>query len=249
MYIFFLYNYNDKRGKRKMLKDQLPVGFLKIDYDFPLLGEASNITNFSMPQVLACVVDKVKDSPKEMSFVMCLDSYYRPQVLGVLGMGTEEHVEANTKDIAQFALLSNARAVVLIHNHPSNGRKVSDLKPSSDDIAIASKVAKALSFFNIELADSVIINSEWTKNFSIIGKNLQVDEEEVQQKWTRIPSYFSMRSHRKYAAVLQQKNVYTGVDLKNPEFKGEDLINTQENAANEITKDSQNDIFKDDWYN
>lgn len=232
-----------------MLKDQIPVGFLKVDYDFPLLGEASDITRFSMPQVLACVVDKVKDSTKEMGFVMCLDNYYRPMVLGVLGVGTSENVEMNTKDIAQFALLTNARAVVLIHNHPSNGRKVSDLKPSEMDVEIAAKVAKSLSFFGIELSDSIVINCEWTKNYSVMGKHLQVDEDEINQKWTRIPSYFSMREHKKYASVLQQKNVYTGVDLKNPAFSGEDVINTKENEPNEIKKEASHDIFKDSLYN
>lgn len=227
-----------------MLKDQIPVGFLKVDYDLQLLGEATNITSFSMPQVLACVVDKVKDLTKESAFVLCLDSYYRPVCLGALGFGTEGNVEMNVKEIAQFALLTNANAVVLIHNHPSNGRKISDLKPSEADIKIAAQVAKSLSFFNIELSDSIIINCEWTKNFSVIGKHLQVDEEELEQKWTRIPTYYSLREHRKYASVLQQKNVYTGVDLKNPVFSGKDTINTEENRVNEIKPEQSQDIFK-----
>jgi DNA repair protein RadC len=57
------------------------------------------------------------------------------------------------KDIARTAVLTNASAVILVHNHPSNNN---DATP--EDKNATKEIKEALGIFNIELLDHVIIS-------------------------------------------------------------------------------------------
>ena len=182
-----------------MLKDQLPVGILKVDYDIALLGEdiASNPI-----YAIQAVQDKLKDMPKECACIMCMDMINRPICVGFLGYGTGTDVDMSAKEITQFALLCNACGVVVIHNHPSNGKKISDLRPSSDDIKVTKCIAEALHLFGINLNDHIIINCIWEHD-------------------TRVPAFYSMRSKSKYKSIFNsEKKLGRG----EPAFSGDDIF-------------------------
>jgi len=57
--------------------------------------------------------------------------------------------------VYQFALLSNASALILAHNHPSGS-----LKPSAADIAVTKKIKAAGELMDIRLLDHLIITTE-----------------------------------------------------------------------------------------
>lgn len=59
------------------------------------------------------------------------------------------------KVIFQFALKTNASAIILSHNHPSG-----NLKPSNDDIKITNKIKTAGDFLDIKLLDHIIITAD-----------------------------------------------------------------------------------------
>lgn len=54
--------------------------------------------------------------------------------------------------VMQTALVSNATAIVLAHNHPSG-----NTKPSWQDDEITSKIGKACKLFDIRLLDHIIV--------------------------------------------------------------------------------------------
>lgn len=56
--------------------------------------------------------------------------------------------------ILQAALLCNASAVILAHNHPSG-----NLKPSADDLKITQSIKSASEFLNLKLLDHFILTS------------------------------------------------------------------------------------------
>ncbi|AZB11595.1 DNA repair protein [Chryseobacterium sp. G0162] len=56
--------------------------------------------------------------------------------------------------IMQAALLCNASAVILAHNHPSG-----NLKPSAEDLKITQNIKNASEFLNIKLLDHCILTS------------------------------------------------------------------------------------------
>lgn len=208
-----------------MLKDQIPTGILKVDYDIPLLGEVGSGSVF---EVVSCLSDKLNSISKEMSLVVCLDSCYRPMCIGFLGYGTENNVDMSVKETVQFALLTNASGVILLHNHPGNGRRMSALTPSKDDIAIASRISEALKLFEISLVDSVIINCDWILDCEHVAKAFKVDDEKQYNQYKRVPAFYSMRGEKRYKSIFNI-DPDKKINLTKPEFSGEDRINTKEN--------------------
>ncbi len=60
-----------------------------------------------------------------------------------------------TRVILQYAIKSNASAVILAHNHPSG-----NLNPSDADLRITERVKEALKLVDIELLDHLILTYE-----------------------------------------------------------------------------------------
>jgi len=61
----------------------------------------------------------------------------------------------DTRKIAKNALARNAKAVIMVHNHPAG-----TLEPSSEDIMLTKAVYSMLKNFRIDLLDSIIIGHE-----------------------------------------------------------------------------------------
>jgi DNA repair protein RadC len=79
------------------------------------------------------------------------------QVLGIVncGEGASNQVTVDKQYIARLAILSNAQAVILCHNHPSG-----NLKPSEADIKITKEIKSALELFDIVLLDHLILTQD-----------------------------------------------------------------------------------------
>ena len=175
--------------------EALPLGFLTINDDVALMGEEAASSPIKALEALA---KTMKNSAKEASFVLCLDVGSRPICAGVVAYGDNKNVTAGVKEICQFALLTNADSVILVHNHPSYGKDRSSLAASKDDYNATFEVMKALSLFGIHLTDHIITNSKWMK-YEHLGATRDV----------KIPAFYSMRSDRKFLAM--QKSVYRSV--------------------------------------
>jgi DNA repair protein RadC len=65
--------------------------------------------------------------------------------------GTIDRAIIYIRDIIKNALLCNATAIILTHNHPSGSTK-----PSSQDMKTTTELKKAADIFNIKLLDHII---------------------------------------------------------------------------------------------
>lgn len=92
------------------------------------------------------------DSPVEKLIAILLST--GGHVIGVcdIGLGDLSSAIASPASIAKTALLANASSVILAHNHPSGNPT-----PSTEDLAVNSRVTAALKMFDIELLDSLVI--------------------------------------------------------------------------------------------
>jgi DNA repair protein RadC len=68
--------------------------------------------------------------------------------------GTVNHVQLYPREVVRLALLYNASAVVLIHNHPSG-----DPTPSQPDIDMSRAIANALSAVGIAFHEHLIVGT------------------------------------------------------------------------------------------
>lgn len=72
-----------------------------------------------------------------------------------LSRGTVDGCAATPRDVVLGALMCNAKAVVLAHNHPSG-----DPTPSPDDLAVTRRIVDAARLFDIDVIDHLIIGAE-----------------------------------------------------------------------------------------
>ena len=92
---------------------------------------------------------------REVSFAMLLNR--GNQVLGVIRLseGGVSGTVVDSKVLYQAAILANASAIILSHNHPSGV-----LKASQADIDITKKLVKAGKLFDIQVLDHIIFTEE-----------------------------------------------------------------------------------------
>ena len=73
-------------------------------------------------------------------------------------------MSVDVKLIIQAALLANASAIIIAHNHPSG-----NLRPSIEDNRLTKRVAEAAKLFDIAVLDHLIVTSESFYSFSDNG--------------------------------------------------------------------------------
>jgi len=94
----------------------------------------------------------LRERPKEHFYTVFLKS--DNEVIGdkLIGLGNTGSAPLDLKDIARTAVLTNASAVILVHNHPSNNN---DATP--EDKKVIREIQRGLEIFDIEVLDHVII--------------------------------------------------------------------------------------------
>ena len=90
----------------------------------------------------------------------------RHQVVGCfeVSRGTVDESMIYPREIATRALLTNAKAVILTHNHPSGTPN-----PSRSDIDMTKKVKDALTMLGINLLDHIIVAHDKTYSMAEYG--------------------------------------------------------------------------------
>ena len=111
--------------------------------------QAEKITN------LTAVTEKygfLRERPKEHFYAVFLKS--DNEIIGdkLIGLGNTGSAPADLKDIARTAVLTNASAVILVHNHPSNNDTA-----TPEDKQLTREIQRGLEIFDIEVLDHVII--------------------------------------------------------------------------------------------
>lgn len=102
---------------------------------------------YNIPQVQA-----IKDAVQEHFLFIGLDNKNNVRDISLLGMGSGNCVNIDSKYIIRSAIVSASEKVILVHNHPSNS-----LKPSEADIHLSNVTGKMLKLFNVNLVDHIIV--------------------------------------------------------------------------------------------
>jgi DNA repair protein RadC len=91
----------------------------------------------------------------ELVYELCLDRKGKLLSCKLLTQGDVNGAELNIRKLVGNALLANASAVILSHNHPSGVAL-----PSGEDLATTHRVWTALDSVGIELVDHIIVADE-----------------------------------------------------------------------------------------
>lgn len=101
----------------------------------------------------ARLLEDVAVSDREQMVALFLDTKHRPLGRHVISIGTLNASLIHPRETLKCALLANAHAFILAHNHPSG-----DVTPSREDDRITQTIAKAGHLLQVALLDHVILS-------------------------------------------------------------------------------------------
>lgn len=101
--------------------------------------------------------DKLGGLEREVFAVAMLDTRHRLIAFLELFHGTLDGAEVHPRELVRQALLHNAAAVIVGHNHPSG-----DVEPSAADRAVTLRIKQALAMVDVRLLDHVIVGGNRT---------------------------------------------------------------------------------------
>lgn len=129
---------------------------VQIVYKRPLLLKVKRIeTAKDAYHILNEFVDSKRIDYKEFFWVMLISRSNELLSISEIGVGATAGVLVNYKEIFQLAILSNASAIIVAHNHPSG-----NLEPSEADKKMTKRLSEFAKLMDIALLDHIIISSQ-----------------------------------------------------------------------------------------
>ena len=122
-------------------------------------------TPFTSSAEVAEYFSPLEEEPREVLLALHLNTKHRALSIEEVSKGTLSGCPFYNKEILQGAILANAGALILIHNHPSG-----DPKPSPEDIKVTKILKPLAELHNIRLLDHVIIGRR--SHFSLADQGL-----------------------------------------------------------------------------
>ena len=98
------------------------------------------------------MADMLEDYDREVVAIVNLQTDGKPINMNVVSMGALDQSIAHPREILKSTILSNASAIMLDHNHPSN-----KLQPSMDDIATTARVKQLCDLIGVKFLDHIIV--------------------------------------------------------------------------------------------
>lgn len=109
-------------------------------------------TAFTSSSQVADYFSPLEEEPREVLIAMYLDNKHRALGIEEVSKGTLTSSLCEPRAILQGAILANAAAVILVHNHPSG-----QPAPSPEDIAVTRRLKELADLLPIRILDHVII--------------------------------------------------------------------------------------------
>src|SRR5438552_6268039 len=98
---------------------------------------------------------------REHFVVLLLDGKNRILGFNVVSVGSLTAALVHPREVFKPAILANAAALILVHNHPSG-----DPDPSAEDRAITARLSQAADLIGIRILDHVVIGDGTFRSFA-----------------------------------------------------------------------------------
>ncbi len=107
----------------------------------------------------------LQDEPAEVFAMICLTTKHRVIAYHEVSRGTLDATLVHPREVFKVALLANAAAILISHNHPSG-----DSTPSQDDIDLTRRLAAAGELLGVQVLDHIIIGDGRYFSFKEAGR-------------------------------------------------------------------------------
>ncbi len=95
------------------------------------------------------------DADREHLVAILLDTKHRVVGISTISVGTLDGAPAHPREVFKVAIVGNAAAIILAHNHPSG-----DPWPSPEDMAVTRRMKRAGDLLGIPLLDHIIVGEQ-----------------------------------------------------------------------------------------
>ena len=128
--------------------NHFPCVAVRMVDEAPLLTDEALNTPASAVRV---VCNYLQNMDREHFCVINICSDGKPININVVSVGTLNYAVIHPREVFKTAILSNAAAVILLHNHPSGC-----LNPSEEDLQITQRLQESGSLIGIPVVDHII---------------------------------------------------------------------------------------------
>jgi DNA repair protein RadC len=171
-----------KKGSQRMIQQNLfgaPDDSLKCNKfisifrvtlvkDKRVAFEQCQLVNSHQSQPLIKKLIESQGQPDREQFcVILLNSKNEIIGLNIVSTGNLSSAPVHPREVLKPAILSNASAMILCHNHPSG-----DLSPSPEDIAITTIIVQASKIMGIQVHEHLIISMQDDSYYSFADSGL-----------------------------------------------------------------------------
>ena len=118
-------------------------------------GDLDRIEVTTPEAAAGLVVPRLAGSDRERCVAVLLDTKHRLLEVVTISVGSLDHTFMAPREVFRDALLANAAAMVLAHNHPSG-----DPAPSRDDELVTRRLVRAGELVGIEVLDHLIVGGQ-----------------------------------------------------------------------------------------
>lgn len=94
------------------------------------------------------------DGEKECLVVLFLNARRKITGFSLVAMGTLDTILAHPREVFRAAVVANASAVIMMHNHPSG-----DPTPSEADVKVTRDMIRAGQLLKVDVCDHVVVGS------------------------------------------------------------------------------------------
>ena len=110
---------------------------------------------------------------KECMIAACLNGRNEPVSFEVIALGGSSECQISIPEVFKTALLSNSRAIILYHNHPTGNPS-----PSMADRRFTKRILKCGKFLGIDIHDHIILGDEGNY-YSFLEEEKELWKEDV----------------------------------------------------------------------
>ena len=126
-----------------------------------IVGRAVNNPRDAAASLMAVLANE----PCEVFALLCLTTKHRIIAYHEVSRGTLDATIVHPREVFKAAILANAAAIVVCHNHPSG-----DPSPSSDDIEVTKRLVATGELLGIAVLDHIIVGDGRYYSFTESGR-------------------------------------------------------------------------------
>lgn len=150
----------------------------------------------SSQKVVQFISKELAECDREVLCILNCNAKCQVINMNVVSMGSLTETLVTGRELFKSAILSNARGVILIHNHPSG-----NFTPSKEDFLVTTKMCIGGDILGIDVWDHIIIAGGSGERYSMAEQGKM---QEFRNRWKEAGSLWQIRyfSHQRRNNVL-----------------------------------------------